>query len=64
VLGWFASLCAGLYSLAIPRNSIVTFETFLKSEKFVLEVHGSAAELTHARDVLKYKEHGLQAHAA
>ena len=43
---------AGLFSLGIPKDSILQYETALKTDKLVLLIHGSAAETTHAKPVL------------
>jgi uncharacterized membrane protein len=52
VLGGLSAIGAGLYSLGIPKDSILQYETALKSGKFVVIVHGSAEETVHARDVI------------
>jgi uncharacterized membrane protein len=53
VVGGLGVLGAGLYSLGIPKNSIVNYETSIKAGKFVLVAHGSAAEAAKARELLK-----------
>ena len=53
MLGGLSALGAGLYSLGIPRDSILRYETALKSGKFVVIAHDSDAEVTHARDIIK-----------
>ncbi len=45
-------LGAALYSIGIPKNQILSYETAIKSDKFVLVLHGSAVELDQARDLL------------
>ena len=52
VVGGLSAVGAGLYSLGIPKDSILKYETALKSDKYVLIVHGSVAETTNARDIL------------
>ena len=52
VVGGLSALGAGLFSLGIPEDSILQYEMALKTDKFVLIVHGSAAETTHAKQVL------------
>jgi hypothetical protein len=52
VVGGLSALGAGLFSLGIPKDSILQYETALKTDKFVLIIHGSAAETTHAKQVL------------
>ena len=52
VMGGLSAIGAGLYSLGVPKNSIVQYETALKANKFVLIAHGSADEVAHARKIL------------
>ena len=52
VVGGLSVVGAGLYSLGIPKDSILRYETALKSGKFVLIVHGSIDETTHAKEIL------------
>ena len=52
VVGGLSALGAGLYSLGIPEDSIVQYETALKIGKFILIVHGSADDTIHAREIL------------
>jgi hypothetical protein len=53
VVGGLSALGAGLYSLGIPKNSVVKYETSVKAGKFVLVAHGTAQEVAKARDTLK-----------
>jgi hypothetical protein len=53
VVGGFSALGAGLYSIGIPKDSVVKYETALKSDKFLLLAHGTAAEVANARDILQ-----------
>jgi uncharacterized membrane protein len=52
LIGGLDALGAGLYSLGIPKNSILKYETALKADKFVLIVHGSTAETARAQDII------------
>ena len=47
------ALGAGLYSIGIPKDSIVKYETALKTEQFVLIAHGTAAEVARAKDIIE-----------
>ena len=47
-----SAIGAGLYSLGIPKDSVIQYETALRSGKFVVIVHGSAQEATHAREII------------
>ncbi|MFZ3380544.1 MAG: general stress protein [Candidatus Acidiferrales bacterium] len=52
-VGVLGALGAGLYSIGIPKDSIVKYETALKQDQFLLIVHGTDAEVTTARDILE-----------
>jgi uncharacterized membrane protein len=52
VVGGLSAIGAGLYSLGIPKDSILRYETALKTGKYVLIVHGSMDETTHAKEIL------------
>lgn len=53
VVGGLSALGAGLYSLGIPKNSVIKYETSLKAGKFVLVAHGTAEEVVRAHNILK-----------
>jgi hypothetical protein len=52
VVGGVSALGAGLYSIGIPNDSIVKYELAIKTDKFLLLVHGTASEVEKARDIL------------
>ena len=52
VVGGLSALGAALYSLGMPKDSIVKYETALKAGKFVLIANGSEEEAMHARTIL------------
>ena len=51
-LGGLSAVGAGFYSLGIPKDSIVQYETALKTGKFVLIANGSKDEVTRAKEIL------------
>ena len=53
VVGGLSALGAGLYSIGIPKNSVVKYESALKSDKFLLLAHGTASEVANARDIIQ-----------
>ena len=53
VVGGLSALGAGLYSIGIPKDSVVKYETALKSDKFLLLAHGTADEVAKARDIMQ-----------
>jgi uncharacterized membrane protein len=52
VVGGLTALGAGLYSIGIPEKSILQYESSLKAGKFMLVVHGTADEVTRAKEIL------------
>jgi hypothetical protein len=53
VVGGLSALGAGLYSIGIPKDSVVQYEAALKADKFLLLAHGTADEVAKARDILQ-----------
>jgi uncharacterized membrane protein len=53
VTGGFTAIGAGLYSIGIPKDSVLKYETALKSAQFLLIAHGSPAEVTKAQQILR-----------
>jgi uncharacterized membrane protein len=52
LVGGLSAIGAGLYSIGIPKNSIVEYETALKSDKFLLLAHGTAEEVEKAKAIM------------
>jgi uncharacterized membrane protein len=52
VVGGLGALGAGLYSIGIPKESILQYETSLKAGKYVLLLHGTPDEVTRAQSTL------------
>lgn len=52
VVGGLSAVGAGLYSMGIPKDSILQYEKALKADKFVLIVHGSMDDTTKAKEIL------------
>jgi len=53
VVGGLSALGAGLYSIGIPKDSIMQYETALRSDKFLVIAHGMADEITRAKSILE-----------
>jgi hypothetical protein len=51
------ALGAGLYSIGIPKDSIVKYEAALKTDQFLLIVHGTAEEVTKAKKIITETTH-------
>ena len=50
--GGLTALGAGFYSLGIPKNSVMKYETEVKNGKLVLVAHGTIEEVENARSIL------------
>jgi hypothetical protein len=53
VVGGLSALGAGLYSIGIPKDSVVQYEAALKADKFLVLAHGTADEVAKARGILQ-----------
>ena len=53
VVGGLSAVGAGLYSIGIPKDSVIQYEMDLKTDKYLLMVHGTAAEVVKARDIIE-----------
>jgi uncharacterized membrane protein len=53
LVGGLSAIGAGLYSIGIPKDSVLKYETALKAGNFLLVVHGTADEVARARDILQ-----------
>ena len=54
IYGGANALAAGLYSIGIPKDSILEYETALKADKFVVIAHGNADAVQKAKGVLEH----------
>ena len=52
-VGGLSALGAGLFSVGIPKDSIIKYETQLKAEKFLLIADGTIKETEKARQLLE-----------
>lgn len=53
VVGGLTALGAGLFSLDIPKDSIIRYETSVKAGKFVLVFHGDAKDVENVKGILE-----------
>ena len=69
VVGGVSALGAGLVSIGIPKDSVIKYETALKTDKFLLIVHGTTDAVAKAKDIIggtnhiSYAVHGETVHA-
>ena len=54
---------AALFSVGIPKDSVLNYEPALKANKFLLVAHGTADEAGHARRILQTtRPHSIETH--
>ena len=53
VVGGVGAVGAGLFSIGIPKDSVLKYEIALKTDKFLLMVHGTEHEVGRAREILQ-----------
>ncbi|MGB8869317.1 MAG: hypothetical protein WCC96_08750 [Rhodomicrobium sp.] len=53
VAGGLSALGAALYSIGIPKNSVIAYETALKADQFLVMVHGSSEEAARGKAILE-----------
>lgn len=54
IVGGMSVIGAGLCSLGIPKDSILQYETAIKTGKYVVIVHGTAEEAANARSLINH----------
>ena len=52
ITGGLTALGASLYSIGIPKDSVMKYETVIKEEKLLLIVNGTTKELEAAKEIL------------
>ena len=53
VVGGLSAIGAGLYSIGIPKDSVLRYEVALKADKFLLIAHGTADEVAKAKGTIE-----------
>jgi uncharacterized membrane protein len=53
VVGGASAIGAGLFSIGVPKDSVLKYELALKTDKFLVLAHGTAEEAAKARDIIK-----------
>jgi len=53
VVGGVSAVGAGLYSIGVPKDSVIKYDVALKTDKFLLVVHGSSEAVETAKDIIK-----------
>ena len=52
VVGGLSAIGAGLFSIGIPKDSVVTYEAAIKAGEYLVVAHGTSAEAAKAREIL------------
>jgi uncharacterized membrane protein len=52
MVGGLSALGAALFSIGIPKDSVIDYETALKADQFLVMAHGSAEEVGRAKAIL------------
>jgi hypothetical protein len=52
VVGGLSALSAALYSIGIPKDSVVQYEAAVKADGFMVMAHGTAEEMARAQSIL------------
>ncbi len=53
VFGGLSAIGAGLYGMGIAKDSVVQYELALKTDRFLLMVHGAPADVENAKSILE-----------
>jgi len=56
VVGGLSVIGAGLYSIGIPKDSVLKYETAIKAGKYVIFAHGTADEVANAKKIIEDTE--------
>jgi hypothetical protein len=52
MVGGLSALGATLYSIGMPKDSVIQYEAALKADNFLVTAHGTATEVAHAKTIL------------
>jgi hypothetical protein len=52
MVGGISALGAALYSIGMPKDSVIQYETAVKNDSFLVMAHGPAAEIARAKTIL------------
>ncbi|MFH0958066.1 MAG: permease [Pseudomonadota bacterium] len=56
IVGNLGAVGAGLFSIGIPKDSAIKYETMLKADRFIVICHGATGVVEKARSILEYTE--------
>ncbi len=52
VIGGLGAIGGALFSLGVPKDSVLAYETAIKADGFLVMAHGTTAEIEHAKSIL------------
>jgi Heat induced stress protein YflT domain len=52
LVGGLSALGAALYSIGVPKDSVIRYEAAVKADGFLVMAHGTAAEMARAKAIL------------
>jgi hypothetical protein len=52
VVGGLTALGAALYSIGVPKDSVIQYDSAIKADSFLVMAHGSAEEIARAKAIL------------
>ncbi|MFZ2960902.1 MAG: permease [Candidatus Ozemobacteraceae bacterium] len=53
VVGGLSALGAAFYNIGVPAGTVVSYETAVKGDRFIVIVHGNSAEVAKAKMILE-----------
>jgi hypothetical protein len=53
IVGGLSAIGAALYSIGIPEDSVLRYETAIKAGKYVIVAHGTADEVANAKKIIE-----------
>lgn len=53
LVGGIGAIGAGLFSIGVPKDSVLKYELALKTDRFLLMVHGTADQAAEARGIIQ-----------
>lgn len=65
IVGGLSALGAGLYSIGIPKDSVLKYEHAVRNDKYLLVAHGTADEVQQAKRILEASQaHDVESYIA
>ena len=52
IVGGLSAIGAALYSLGVPKDSVIQYETAIKADGFLVMAHGSGEDMARAKTIL------------